>query len=732
MLHAPLPLLPPKAEAVNSKLAVLLDEERLVVFNASGQIYTCSRDDAGGMRLAAAMFTSMGLAKPTELARALQMHPTTVFRSRQRLSRGGVTAVQTRKLGPKRASKLTPEVCARAQRCLDEGHSIRRVANEIGVVEGTLRHAVGRGLLRVQAQRRGSAGARAEELPGPAERAEHDQAAELGVATKRVSERAAARLGKLEEAAPKFESAQGVAGAGALLALPALLDEGLLDEGISVYGSLRSGFFGLRSILLTFAFMALLRIKSPEQLTEHAPGELGRLLGLDRVPEVKTLRRKLAELGERSLARKLTQNLTERWARAEPKELALLYVDGHVRPYHGRKHTLAKHHVQQRGRPMPGTKDFHVNDRRAEPLFFVTAEATEGLLSTLDNRLLPEARRLVGPTRRVTVAFDREGWSPELFAKWKDDGFDVLTYRKGKQSRWQERFFTEVEGKVGGAKVKYRLAEREVTLTGGLRVREIRRLSEDGHQTSVITTNERLPLLSVAHRMFSRWKQENFFRYMRHEFALDHLCTNGVEPADPKRMVKPPERAELEKQLKAARAAYTKLLTARMKLAPGKRARVGGKALDEDELDRLLMKREAEVTKLSERLDSVPKTVPLDTVLPAHEIVALEQERKVLVDAIKLTAYRAESSLCRLVAPLLARHEDEGRKLLKTIFRATADIIPDEAGGTLTVRFHGLASPRATRALYELCALLNREPRVYPGTDLRLQFDAPAVQRSLR
>ena len=234
------------------------------------------------------------------------------------------------------------------------------------------------------------------------------------------------------------------------------------------------------------------------------------------------------------------------------QELGLLYVDGHVRPYHGRTHTLPKLHVQQRGRPMPGTKDFHVNDRRAEPLFFVTAEATEGLLSMLDTDLLPEVRKLVGPRRRVTIAFDREGWSPKLFAKWKEEGFDVLTYRKGEQSTWQKRFFEDVKGKVGGKKVEYCLAEREVKLSNGLLVREIRRLTEDGHQTAVITTNEKLPMLQVAHRMFSRWRQENFFRYMRHEFALDHLCTYEVEPADPKRIVTSPERAALQKKLKAA------------------------------------------------------------------------------------------------------------------------------------------------------------------------------------
>ena len=151
----------------------------------------------------------------------------------------------------------------------------------------------------------------------------------------------------------------------------------------------------------------------------------------------------------------------------------------------------------------------------------------------LDSTLLPEVRRLVGPARRVTIAFDREGWSPKRFAQWTQQGFDILTYRKGVQSQWRKASFAIVKGSVGGGKVAYRLAEREVKLSNGLKVREIRRLTDNGHQTAVITTNGTLPLLSVAHRMFSRWRQENFFRYMRHEFALDHPCTHAVEPADP-------------------------------------------------------------------------------------------------------------------------------------------------------------------------------------------------------
>jgi hypothetical protein len=212
-------------------------------------------------------------------------------------------------------------------------------------------------------------------------------------------------------------------------------------------------------------------------------------------------------------------------------------------------------------------------------------------------------------------------------------------------------------------------------------------LRENGKQTAVITTHPRLPLLAVAHRMFSRWRQENFFRYLRQEFALDHLVTQRVEPADPKRRVWNPERKALHRLLKVARAA-----------------------------------------RLSKRIAVLPTRVSLDEVLAADQIVRLERERKMFVDTIQLTAYRAESALVRLLEPFFERHEEEARKLLKTIFQATADLIPDERAGRLTVRFHGLSSPRATRALADLCEVMNPEEAVFPGTELRLRFEAPVTQ----
>ena len=132
----------------------------------------------------------------------------------------------------------------------------------------------------------------------PGHRAERDavEARGAGTAVKRRAERLLACQGELAEAAPHFEPVEGVANAGVLLALPAVIGEGLLRNAERVYTPLKAGFYGLQSILLCLVMMALLRIKNIERLSAHQPGELGILLGLDRVPEVKTLRRKLDEL----------------------------------------------------------------------------------------------------------------------------------------------------------------------------------------------------------------------------------------------------------------------------------------------------------------------------------------------------------------------------------------------------------------------------------------------------
>jgi len=564
----------------------------------------------------------------------------------------------------------------------------------------------------------------------PTERSARDGAGEAGIAVKRTAERALARVGALREAPARLEPAEAVPAAGVLLALPELERQGLLEVFVAHYRSLKGGFFGLRSVVLMLAFMALLRIKSLEQLKGHAPGELGLLLGLDRAPEVKTLRRKLAELAARGKAHECAEAFARRWARQQPEALAYLYVDGHVRPYHGRKHKLPKTHVQRRRLCMPATTDFWVNDARAEPLLVVTAEANNSLLSMLEEHILARVRTHVGPERRVTVLFDREGWSPRSFKRWKELGFDVMTYRKGRYEPWPEEQFVGI--KVDERRPRptvYRLAERTTALSKSFSMREVRRLCDDGHQTSVMTTREDLPIQEVACRMFARWRQENFFRYMRHDYALDHLCTYQVEPAEAHRSVPNPERKACQKALQGERGELERLKKAYAEAAlanpESRRPTMRGFKIANAELGKRIRAQQARCEELACALKALPKRVALEELMAPEHIVKLERERKTLTDTIKMVAYRAESSLLRLIEPLFPRHEDEGRAFLKAVFQTPADLLPDESTQLLLVRFHSMAHPRFNRVLGALCEILTAQHHRYPGTRLRMVFEGP-------
>jgi transposase len=723
-----LPVQPAGAEEINETVAVLRHGGDVAYFAAGVPLFIHREDDAVGRRIAAVQMMELGLARQDELSAALEVNRTTLYRQHRKLKTAGVLGVVDQKRGPRGPHRFTADKRQRAEALLADGRSIRQAAHEVGVTEGTIRHALRRGDVRCAMER-----SPAPTMPaglGPRARSERDARAEGGVAVQRHTERALARMGHVVEAAPRFVAAEAVRYGGALLALPALLTLGVLDAGEQAYGALKNGFYGLRATLLVLAFMALLRIRTPEQLQGHPPGELGVLLGLDRAPEVKTLRRKLWELAARRQATQFSRRLAERWVQENADAVGVLYVDGHVRPYHGTAHTLPKGYVTRRRLCMPATTDIWVNQQDAQPLFVVTAPANDDLLAMLRREILPEVRGLVG-ARRVTLVFDREGWSPKFFRELHLQGFDVLTYRKGRYAAWPVEAFQTVTSRVDGRTVTYALAERTVEVLKGFPMREIRRLCASGHQTAILTTRQDLAIEVAAYRMFERWTQENFFRYMRQHFALDALVTYAVEPADPERTVPNPQRKALAKALAKSQAALKDLHQAYGAQAltnpEGQRPTMRGFKIAHADLGQRIRAQQAEGHALKQQLAALPKRVPVKDVVAEAEIVKLAPEAKHLTDAIKMAAYRAETALTRSLAPHYARTEDEGRALIREALLSDADLLPQPAQQRLVVRLHSLANPRSNAALSNLCATLNALRVTYPGTNLTMVYEAPRV-----
>jgi hypothetical protein len=409
--------------------------------------------------------------------------------------------------------------------------------------------------------------------------------------------------------------------------------------------------------------------------------------------------------------------------------MGFLYVDGHVRAYHGQRAISSNAYVARRHLAMPATTDYWVNDRSGDPLLVITGEVDAALTKAMP-RLLREVREVAGE-RRVTIVFDRGGWSPKLFAAMIKDGFDVLTYRKGRCRRINERRFVRRRAVLDGCPVDYLLHDEPVRfLKGKLRLRQVTRLCDGGHQTSVITSRWDLRDIDVAYRMFERWRQENFFKYMREEFLLDALVDYQIEPEDPTRTIPNPERQTLDNEIRTARAAVAKLErelgAAAAANAEQRRPTMRGFKIAHGKLGKQLRNVRAHLSRLLNQRRDAPKRVEVREVND-RALVKLATERKHLTDIIKMVAYQAESDLVALLRPHYARVDQEGRTLLHELFATAGDIHVSDS--ELTITLAPLSSPHRTHAAQALCEVLNKAATTFPGSRLRMRFNMRPPRR---
>ncbi len=748
----------PNIVVINARCSLRTEADQRVIVVAGLPVHHYRAEDNVAESYAMVFLVESAFAQQTDVARAFGRSVRTIRRYQERYAHGGMAALGREEGWRRGRRRISGKRLRSIEALKSQGMSNRAIAHRLGVSENAIRKLVGASKPPESAQLTLPATPTAVEksaaisvpsarstvedgdrpVRSPEEKTEgchpftaseaandDDEPVPMSLdrdASDRTLDRQLAHLGLLDDAAPRFREGASVPGAGVLLALPCLVESGLFRISRKLYGDIGPAFYGLRTTLLTLLLMALLRIKRPEQLKEKDPAAFGRLLGLDRAPEVKTLRRRLTRLAAQHWAEQLGAELARLRVDQRGHLVGFLYVDGHVRAYHGDRQISSNAYVARRHLAMPASTDYWINDSSGDPLLVITGEVDAALTKAMP-RLLREVREVVGE-RKVTIVFDRGGWSPTLFAAMIKDGFDVLTYRKGHCRRINERRFIRRRAKFDGRLVDYLLHDDPVRfLKGSLRLRQVTRLCDDGHQVQVITSRWDLRDIEVAYRMFDRWRQENFFKYMREEFLLDALVDYQIEPEDPTRTIPNPERRALDKEIRAARADVGRLEqelgAAAASNAEQRRPTMRGFKIAHSKLGKQLRKARARVSQLFDRRRGVPKRVEVRD-LNERTVVKLATERKHLTDIIKMVAYQAESDLIALLRPHYARVDQEGRTLLHELFTSAGDIHVSDTD--LTITLAPLSSPHRTHAAQALCETLDKMATIFPGSGLRVNF----------
>jgi hypothetical protein len=728
-----LPGFPDGAQKISGWLSILEKDGLVTYFLGGDNYFSHPTGDRKSERFALTSLMENGHVRACDLEKPpLSLPHRTLMHWKAQCRKDGPASFFRNIEGP-RSAIMTPAKSAECAGLLADGHRPSEVARLAGINESTLRKAIERqGVPRLT---KNSAVNEPKEIgasKSKRSRADAVAAGGMGTACTRADERVAAAMGLVECATARFEAGHDVQMAGLLAGLPALCANGLLT-GLGKHLNLPKGFYSALHILLTLGFMALGRIRRPEGLRHLPPGELGKVIGLDRVPEVRTLRQKIAIMAAAGNPGAWMKELAKSWMENDPDEAGYLYVDGHVRVYHGDKANLPRRYVSRERLCLRGTTDYWVNDAIGRPFFVISKAVTEGLADSIVKDIVPDLLASIPrqPTadeldedpllHRFVIVFDREGATHSLLsALWKHR-IGAMTYRKSVKDAWPESEFGEQEVPIpGGGSQRLRLAMRETQIAAAkdsIPVTEVRRLTASGHQTAIVTTARRLGTIAIASRMFARWSQENFFAYMMQHYDIDGLIEYGTEQVPGTLEVVNAQWRDCDKAVRKASQVERKLQADLARQT----ARDGGEIHKKAEAVEAIQAVQAELARLRAERKATPRKVTIDSLPEDQRPTQLPPLNKTLSDTVKMIAYRAETAL----VALLKRHlnkEEEARALVRELFVTAADIEPNDDAKTLTIRIHRMAAPVHDKAIAALLEELTTLGFRHPETGAKIIY----------
>jgi len=534
----------------------------------------------------------------------------------------------------------------------------------------------------------------------------------------------------------------------------------------------KEGYYSLSSILISLAFCILLRIKSIEKIGDEAPGELGKSIGLDRIPEIKTFRKKIIDLSKNGQSERWLGELSKQWMQQNSELAGVLYIDGHEDVYYGKKNKLPRHYISRLRLAMRATTDYWICDKLGQPFFSISKSISGGMIDVIKKDIVPRLENDVPnqPNKeallkdrflhKFMLVYDRECYSPDFMIDMWEKRIACCTYNKYVKDLWPETEFSEYEAENEyGEKEIIRLAERAILLEGNetedlpepisiiefeektegnkikitkkrtkkkrqIWVREIRKIRDNGNQTSILTTNYKLSIYLIGVYMFARWCQENFFKYAMKYFGLDMIISYFFKDInDTDELVNPARRA-LEKQIKSKN---TKLKHLEAKFgnlhynSELNERQFAGFNSKKAQLQEDISIYKNQIAELKANRNEIPAKISFADLPDEEKFKGVHNERKQLIDTIKLIASRSEIALASIIKKNMAKPK-EARALMEQFYKSNADIKVDYQKNILQVCIHHQATVREDIILTKLCEYLNKTETIFPGSDLKLQY----------
>ena len=680
------------------------DDQRTIILNGyPAARYAC--DEKGIERVLITQLAEVLPLPDHQIAATFQIHPVTLSRFRHLAQNGGAHALLPRKSGPKGPSKMTAKLEAQCRELRAQGLSYRAIAEKVSSRRRRISHVSVAAFFHVKTAQPQQGILLPVETPSATE-TESGPIPEVALPTppeavpeaalpsppETVPEVAALTPPETEpqsEAAPQSQSAPtpvaqqlDAAPAGTLVRqeLPEP-DQGdsIADAGeetasnvrysryagaMMLYATLgRLGLwdvlaglgaqagphrrFGWMQTVASVVFCFALRFRSIEDWKNGLRRDLGVLIGEPAAPSVLSLRIKVKALTESLDPAELSRCMFQRYLALEPVWEGLYYVDGHFCPYYGH-HATPKGWDAKRRLAVKGHTDVYLHDAKGRVLFFFSQPLNDSLARALP-AAVAEIRKTHGD-QPFTLVFDRGGYSGDAFRFLQSEKIGFITYLKGRKARRQyapERFqsgWFAFEGK----RHTYRLMEKKTRMKKVGMIRTILFEGDEAQQIPVLTnlaTTARAA--KVVHCLRLRWRQENSFKFLSENYAIDQIIQYGASPETGDRLVPNPKRKALKEQVRtlnqqiqALEAQVGRSLNdnheRRRKTSRGLKIATAG-------LRRQIAQKRQTLSRLENRLRHTPGKISAQRIDKQREL--LREDRRLLVNALKLATANAERML---------------------------------------------------------------------------------------
>ena len=448
-----------------------------------------------------------------------------------------------------------------------------------------------------------------------------------------------------------------------------------------------------------------------EQFKHLTAACAGPLAGLATLPDLRTLRPRLAAIADDADPVELQRMFAAAMLAADPCASGVYYADDHFVPYTGAK-PVAKGRDNKRGRAEKGRADTHVTAHDGRAVCFITGEPS-GLTVTLPHALA-ELKKAAPPGTAIMLGFDRGGAFPQVFRYCREQETRWVTYRRAPLAVPAALpVITTIT--AGGRQRQVAWAEETVHIKDYGQARQITLFEAGKVVLQILTSDEDACPAEILSWLKSRWREENFLKYASENYGIDKICDYiaGIHTST-KVMHNPARKAAVtavrreEKALAAAREGMAAMLGDPAIPAAVKNTKLIPAA------SKRITRAEKALTAAQDARDKIPAKLPANEIDPEAQVALLRTGRRGLQMILRLLAHNAEHWLSNHLNAYL-RDDDEYRAITRqTIIRGLAGTIT-YTPGSITVDLQQPDEPRVTRALSLLLEEINNTPPSLPG-----------------